>query len=132
MARNTIGPVDIADHRVRAVCDDASQTERDETGIDETTSGAYLSFADDGSPASVCAWSEWPHGVAHMSSLTAASFRREGLGAAAAVAALVAADAHGLLPQWRAAHWNAGSIALARTIGLHQVGTQFSVELATT
>jgi len=130
MARNAIGPVDIADHRVRLVCEDASQAEREETGIDETTSGAYLSFADDGSPASVCAWREWPHGVAHMSSLTATSFRRKGLGAAAAVAALDAADARSLLPQWRAAHWNAGSLALARSIGLHQVGSQFSVMLA--
>jgi len=65
-----------------------------------------------------------------MSSLTARSFRRKGLGAAAAVAALDAADARGLLPQWRAAHWNAGSLALARSIGLHQVGSQFSVMLA--
>ena len=125
--RRVIGPIDIADPHVRAVLEAASQAERDETGFDETSSGAYLAFGDDGGPASVCGWTQWPHRIAHMSSLTATPYRRSGCGQAAAAKALEAACDRGLLPQWRAASWNAASIALARRLGLVLVGHQYSV-----
>ena len=125
--RRVIGPIDIADPRVKAVFEATSQAERDETGFEETTSGAYLAFGDDGRPASVCGWSQWPHLIAHMSSLTAMPYRRNGYGQAAAARALEAACEDGLLPQWRAAHWNSASIALARRLELVLIGHQYSV-----
>jgi RimJ/RimL family protein N-acetyltransferase len=122
-----IGPLDIADPRVRAVFEATSQAERDETGFDETTSGAYVALGDDGNPASVCGWSEWPHLIAQMSSFTAMPYRRKGYGRVAAMRALEAACERDLLPQWRAAHRNSASIALAHRLGLVLVGHQYSV-----
>ena len=40
---------------------------------------------------------------------------------------LEAARDRGFLPQWRAAHWNSASIALAHRLGLALVGHQYSV-----
>lgn len=125
-----IGPIDATDPRVRAVIEDASPADCVEAGLEDVTSGAYVGVADDGTPASVCAWTEWPHGIAHMSALTASSYRGKGFGTATAVEALAAADAHGLLPQWRAAHWNHASIAVARRLGLGLLGHQYSLALA--
>ena len=124
-----IGPIEIDDPRVEAVLDDASAVERDEAAVEDTNSGMYLGLAPDGTPASVCGWREWPHAVAHVSALTAASSRSRGFAVATAAVALDAAAARGLLPQWRAAHWNTASIALARHLGLSLLGHQYSLKL---
>jgi GNAT superfamily N-acetyltransferase len=124
---DVIGPLDLEDDRVRAVLTDASDDERSESALDETTSGAFLALSADGSPAAVCGWREWPQGIAHKSSLTARSHRGRGLGRAAAVRALGEATSKGLIPQWRAARSNVSSIALARRLGLVHLGHQYSI-----
>lgn len=68
--------------------------------------------------------------VAHVGVLARAPYRGRGCAASAAAVALRAAATAGLLPQWRAAHWNDESIGLARRLGLTSVGTQFSVRPA--
>jgi RimJ/RimL family protein N-acetyltransferase len=121
-----IGPVDLTDDRVRAVLTDATDDERDESDLDGTSSGAFVALTADGTPAAACAWAQWPHDVAHISSLTATAHRGQGFGLAAAHLALSEATNRGLIPQWRAAQSNLASIALARRLGLHHLGTQYS------
>lgn len=123
-----IGPVGTTDPHVREVLADATEQERDESNAEQTTSGLFLAVTVDGTPAAVCGWREWPHRVAHMSVLTAASQRGSGYGIAASARAVTAAQEQGLLPQWRAAEQNYGSIGLARRLGLEQLGTQYSFE----
>lgn len=124
---SVIGPLEIDDPRVRSVIEDATDAERDEAGFEETTSGVYIGLAPDGTPAAACAWQEWPHRVAHISVLTATLHRGFGYGASTARVALDEAVGAGLLPQWRAAHWNEASIALARRLGLKLLGHQYSL-----
>lgn len=128
-AGSVIGPCEIDDPRVQSVIGDATTAELDETAIEETTSGVYVGLTADGIPAAACAWREWPHRVAHISALTAASYRGLGFGASTAAVALDAAVGVGLLPQWRAGHWNEASIALARRLGLELLGHQYSLLL---
>ena len=126
---SVIGPLALHDPRVRSVIEDATDAERGEAAIGDTTSGVYIGLAPDGTPAAACAWREWPHRVAHMSVLTAAAHRGGGYGAATARIALDGAVTAGLLPQWRAAHRNEASIALARRLGLALLGRQYSLRL---
>ena len=123
-----IGPVGITDPQVREVLADATEQERNESNAEQTTSGLFLAITVDGRPAAVCGWSEWPHRVAHMSVLTAASQRGSGYGIAASARAVSAAQDQGLLPQWRAVEQNHGSISLARRLGLQLLGSQYSFE----
>lgn len=126
---SVIGPLEIDDPRVQSVIEEATPAERDEADIEETTSGVYVGVTPEGTPAAACAWREWPHRVAHMSVLTATSHRGLGYGASTARIALAEAVGAGLLPQWRAAHWNEASIALARRLGLVLLGHQYSLRL---
>ena len=126
-AGGVTGPLDIGDPKVQSVIEDATDAERDEAAIDNTTSGVYIGLTPDGTPAAACAWQEWPHQVAHISMLTAASHRGVGHGASTARLALDAAVGAGLLPQWRAANRNAASIALAWHLGLQLLGHQYSI-----
>jgi RimJ/RimL family protein N-acetyltransferase len=123
-----IGPLETTDPQVREVLADATEQERDESRAEQTTSGLFLAITVDGTPAAVCGWSEWPHRVAHMSVLTAASQRGSGYGIAAGARAVTAAQDQGLLPQWRALEQNRGSISLARRLGLRLLGSQYSFE----
>ena len=126
---SVIGPLEIDDPRVQSVVEEATDAERDEADIEETTSGVYIGLTPDGTPATACAWREWPHQVAHISVLTATSHRGYGYGASTARVALDEAVGAGLLPQWRAARWNEESIALARRLGLELLGHQYSLRL---
>ena len=123
-----LGPVGVADPQVREVLADATEGERDESNAEQTTSGLFLAISVDGKPAAVCGWREWPHRVAHMSVLTAASQRGAGYGVAASARAVTAAQDQGLLPQWRAVEQNHGSIGLVRRLGLQLLGSQYSFE----
>ncbi|MEQ1700816.1 MAG: GNAT family N-acetyltransferase [Ilumatobacteraceae bacterium] len=125
----TLGPLPVDDERVRAVLADATDEERAECGLEDTTSGVFVSLADDGSPAAAAAWTVWPQDVAHVCVLAAATHRGTGAAFAASHAALIAAVAVGLLPQWRAAEGNLASIALAERLGLEYVGEQLSIHL---
>ncbi len=127
---SVIGPLEIDDPRVQWVIEAATDTERDEAGMEDTTSGVYLGLTPDGNPAAVCAWREWPRRVAHMSVLTATAHRSFGHGVATARVALDEAARAGLLPQWRSAHWNGASISVARRLGLELLGHQYSIQLS--
>lgn len=128
-AAATVGPLVVDDARVSAVLADATHDERDESAIDDTTSGVFLALTADGIPGAVAGWRVWPHEVAHVSVLCARSHRRTGVGFAAAHRALTAAVAAGLLPQWRVREGNLPSIALAERLGMRHVGDQFSIRL---
>jgi hypothetical protein len=129
LSRRVVGPVGADDPRVKEVMGDATEDERSESSVTRAIWGAYVALADDGTPASVCAWRDWPHQVAHMGSLTAASLRGQGYGLVAAQAAFNAAVEIGRIPQWRALRSNHASVALAQRLGLRLVGQQLSVHL---
>ena len=128
-ALSTVGPLALDNPSVQSVLADTTDDERTECGIEHTTSGVFAALAGDGTPMSVCAWTVWPHQIAQVSSLTAASHRGTGAGRAAAHRALTEAVAAGLLPQWRARATNEGSIALAERLGLQHLGDQYSIRL---
>ena len=107
-ADSVIGPFEIDDPRVQSVIGDATTAERDEAAIEETTSGVYVGLTPDGTPAAACSWRVWPHRVAHMSVLTAASHRGSGYGASTSLVALDAATGAGLLPTSRSAQLRTG------------------------
>ncbi len=125
----TIGPLAVDDARVRAVLADATDDERGESAIDDTTSGVFVALTADGAPGAVAAWRVWPHEVAHVSVLCARTHRRTSVGFAAAHRAITAAVAAGLLPQWRVKEDNLPSIALAERLGLRHLGDQLSIRL---
>ena len=126
-----VGPLPLGDVRVQAVLDDAAPDEVDESGMVDTTSGVWLTLDDDGMPAALSGWREWPHAIAHVSVLAAATHRGRGFAVASSATALAAASAAGLLPQWRAAADERCVMALAERLGLHRVGRQLSVRLRT-
>jgi GNAT acetyltransferase len=124
-----VGPLPGENALVQEVAIDATKEERDESGIEDCTSGFYVALNNESRPAAICGWREWPCRVAHMSVLTASSQRGHGHAASTSARALQAATQEGLLPQWRAAHWNLASIGLARRLGLAEVVQQFSVHV---
>ena len=126
---SVIGPLANDDPQVLDVISQAAPDEVDESALAETTSGVFVALDASGEPVAACGWRPWPHGVAHVSVLTAAEHRARGFGLAAAQAALNAAVTARLLPQWRAVATNSASIALATSLGMEPVGRQFSVLL---
>ena len=126
---DVIGPVAADDPRVTRVLEDASDEERNESGLDQESSGLHLALDPRGGPGAVCGWAPWPHDIAQLGVLTARSSRGTGCGARAAAGAIAAATDAGLLPQWRAAAVNDASIALARSLGLTEMGWQLSLDL---
>lgn len=126
---SALGPLPITDQRVASVLRDATPEERDECGLEDSTSGVHLALDANGQPAAICGWSLWPHDVAHLGVLTARSSRGTGHAFAASSQAIRKATAVGLLVQWRAAERNEASIRLARSLGLSNAGSQFSLRL---
>lgn len=122
-----IGPLANDDARVVDVISQGSPEEVDESALADTTSGVFVTLDSTGQPVAACGWRPWPHGIAHISVLTAAGHRAHGHGRAAAQACLNAAVVAQLLPQWRALATNQASIALATSLGMDAVGRQFSV-----
>ncbi|WP_343236901.1 GNAT family N-acetyltransferase [Streptomyces sp. SID10692] len=70
----------------------------------------------------------WPHGTAHLSILTDPGFRRRGLAAQVASAAVADALDQGLLAQWRAR--SPASRRIAHSLGFQETGLQLSLRLA--
>lgn len=126
---DVIGPLASDDPRVRRALEDASEGERNESGLDRDTTGIHLALDPTGGHGAVCGWAPWPHDIAQIGVLTADTSRRTGCGRRAALQTLAAATDAGLLPQWRAAMTNEASIALALSLGLTEVGWQFSLDL---
>lgn len=82
----------------------------------------------EGTLVGVAGWTRWPTAVAHIGVLVAEAHRGGGVGTTLGGAAVDAAVAEGLSPQWRAAASNDASRAIARRIGLVEFGRQLSVE----
>jgi GNAT acetyltransferase len=106
----------------------ASPDELDESGVHEITGPLFISRASTGDVAAACGYRCWPNHVAHLSVLTHSTHRREGHARRAAETAISHAIAEHLLPQWRARP--EGSRALARRLGLVELGAQLSLEPA--
>lgn len=101
--------------------------EAGESGIADLDSTAFL-VRGGGGFVSAAGYRHWPAGAAHVCLLTATKQRGEGLAHATASAAVAAALAEGLLPQWRARSDESRRIAAA--LGFRELGSQFSFRLA--
>jgi GNAT superfamily N-acetyltransferase len=97
----------------------------DESGLRAVTSPVFGVRTGAGDLAAACAYRHWPNGVAHLCVLTHPACRRQGHGRAVAAAAISRAREERLLPQWRARP--AASRALARSLGLIEVGAQLNL-----
>ena len=72
---------------------------------------------------------DWPADIAHLGIVVDPGFRGRGDGVLLGIAATRRAIALGRYPQWRAAAWNEASRAVARRIGYHEFGRQFSFQV---
>lgn len=124
-----MGPLRASDNRILSVLRDATDAERHESGLEDNSLGLYVAVDEAGRPAAVCGWHEWPNETAHVGVLAARSSRGSGHAKRAALQTLSAAADANLLAQWRAAVANEASNGLARSLGLTEVGSQFSVRL---
>ncbi|MEV0717931.1 GNAT family N-acetyltransferase [Asanoa sp. NPDC050611] len=124
------GAVGIAadDPEVKALLARVPAEDAEESALSEITSPAFVALE---GPRVVAAagYRLWPGGTAHLSVLTDPTHRSRGLARATASAAIAAALAEGLLPQWRARH--APSRRVAAALGFRAVGWQLSLRLAT-
>jgi GNAT superfamily N-acetyltransferase len=111
-----------------ALFDEVTPDDLDESGMLEITSPAFVSRSTSGRLAAACGYRHWPNHVAHLSVLAHPDHRRRNHGSRVAAAAIQHAIQEDLLPQWRARP--VASQKLALSLGLVQVGTQFSLELA--
>jgi ribosomal protein S18 acetylase RimI-like enzyme len=125
---------EVADGSVEEVTSDeltplmesVSPAERDESGVADITSPAFVVRTPHGQVVAACGYRQWPSEVAHMCVLTHPDYRRNGHGVAVAAAAIVRATSEGLLPQWRARPL--ASRALAEKLNLLHLGTQLSLQ----
>jgi GNAT superfamily N-acetyltransferase len=103
--------------------------EIEESGADRVGAMAacFASF-DEGRPVSVCGYSVWAGGLAHLYAFTHAERRGRGHAAAVASAAVTHALDAGLVPQWRARFEE--SRAVARRLGFEQIGGQVGLRPA--
>lgn len=108
-----------------AECDPADVNE---SSIENVVSD-LTAVVDNGQVRAVAGWRVWEPNVAHMTVLTHPDARRKGLGTQVADAATERAVRADLVPQWRAAKWNEGSIALAKSIGYESYGRQLSFRM---
>ncbi|MFV1991786.1 MAG: GNAT family N-acetyltransferase [Acidimicrobiales bacterium] len=120
------GPLPLTDPTVQAVLASAPPDELDESGLSSSDSGIYVALDPDGRAMSASGYRRWPCDVAHVGVLTRPSARGQHYARSAAGFVLARAADYGLLAQWRAAKSNPGSIALARSLGLAELGWQVS------
>ncbi|WP_228541960.1 GNAT family N-acetyltransferase [Nocardia sp. XZ_19_369] len=104
----------------------AGEADRDESGLDEITSSAFV-VRSAGAVASAAGYRVWPNRTAHVSVLTASDRRGRGLARVAASAAVEHALGQGLVPQWRARTTESRRVAAA--LGLRELGAQLSFRL---
>lgn len=128
LAAEVPGVEDVSSDDVHELFRAVSPSELDESGLLEITGRVFASRAANLDLAAVCGYRRWPNDVAHLSVLAHPRHRREGHGRRAAAAAIRRAMDEHLLPQWRARP--APSQALARNLGLIEVGAQLSLEPA--
>lgn len=72
---------------------------------------------------------DWPAQIGHVGVLVSPEARGQGVGGCLGAAATRWVLEHGRTPQWRAATSNAASRRVARRIGYHEMGRQFSFRL---
>ncbi len=104
----------------------AGPADAGESGLDEAE---HVVTVPDGAGGVVAAagYARWPGGIAHLGVLTHPAARGLGHGRRAASAAVAAALAEGLRPQWRARP--AASRRLAASLGFTERGAQLSLRL---
>lgn len=81
--------------------------------------------------AGIAGWVRWPASVAHLGVLVDMTHRGTGAGTTLGRAAAHKAVGAGLSPQWRALASNTPSRAIARRLGLVEVGRQLSLQALT-
>ena len=106
-----------------------SQDEADESGLAGITSDAFV-VRHAGEVISAAGFRRWPYDIVHMSVLTTAPARGNGLATTTACAAVKEALAQDLLPQWRARP--ASSRRVSARLGFQELGKQLSVRLVDT
>jgi GNAT superfamily N-acetyltransferase len=99
----------------------------DESGLAGINSDAFV-VRDGSTVVAAAGYRLWPGATAHMLVLTAPAYRGRGLARRVSSAAVAAALADGLLPQWRARP--AASRRIAAALGFREYGAQLSVRLA--
>lgn len=104
-------------------------SERDESGILQITSAPWVWREPGHAPgqpavAAACGYQVWDGGLAQFSVLVHPDRRGRGLGRAVAAAAVRAAVAEGLIPQWRARSSLLASRRIAETLGFTELGWQ--------
>ena len=114
------------DVRVRELLDASDPAEAGESGLREIVSDAFV-VREGLEVVAVAGYRPWLDTAAHVSVLTAAGRRGEGLAKVVASAAVADALERGLLPQWRARP--EASRRVARALGFDEVGGQVSVKL---
>jgi GNAT superfamily N-acetyltransferase len=113
---------------VRGLLGVVAADELAESGLAEVTGPVVVARGAGGGIAAACGYRVWPNGVAHLSVLADPRHRRRGHARRAATTAIARALEEGLLPQWRARV--PASQALARTLGLVEMGAQLGLEPA--
>ena len=122
------GVVEVTPSEIEELLAAVPADEADESGLAEVTGRLSASRTAGGDVAAACGWRRWPNGVAHLSVLAHPDHRRRGHARRAAAAAIGRAIEEDLLPQWRARP--PASRALARRLGLVELGAQLSLEPA--
>lgn len=124
-------PIDVEEvsaNELQTLFDAAPPDELDESGLLHVTTTVFGSRSATGALAAACGYRRWPNDVAHLSVLTHPAYRRQGHGRHVATATIQRAISEQLLPQWRARP--PASQALARSLGLQEIGAQLSLQPA--
>lgn len=110
------------------VLQDVAPAEWDEAGIGRPDSRVFGLRVDDRIVA-VAAYARWSGQIAQLRVFTQPAYRRRGLAAQPLAAAISAALADDLLPQYRARDDNAASVALAKGMGFVEYGWMATVRI---
>jgi GNAT superfamily N-acetyltransferase len=122
----TVERLAAGDADVGALLDAADEAEAGESGLREILSDAFV-LREGREVVAAAGYRPWLDTAAHVSVLTAARRRGEGLAKVVASAAVADALERGLLPQWRARP--EASRRVARSLGFDEVGAQISVKI---
>jgi len=113
---------------VAALLSGVPEDEADESGVDGVTSPVFVERDRAGDVVAASGWVGWPGRTAHVCVLVATSTRGQGAAGRVGRAAVAHAGAAGVLTQWRARP--GPSSAVARRIGMTDVGAQLSLQAA--
>jgi RimJ/RimL family protein N-acetyltransferase len=100
-----------------------------EADVSGSASPIFVTWSPEGQITAAAGYTPWLDRVAHISVLTRADHRGQGLGTQVASAAVGHAIANGLIPQWRATLQNEASLRVAAALGFAEHGLQISFQL---